>query len=132
MTSISLVVSPKGPSSGMVEKTHADLPDFIDAAEASGLHPEAERDGIKIVIFNDDDFEWAIEVMSTHTKWRSFMSAGTTPPVEGEDRLMTLDGVAERYAWLCEKVAHSQDCTNLEVRVLPQLHVIAFGHARGV
>jgi 7-carboxy-7-deazaguanine synthase len=120
-----LTVSPKPPSSGMATAAHqAQFESFMARVTAA---PEVTRRTIlKIVAFDEVDLTWAKDVASRWPDLPLFLSAGT--PVPAPDDL--LGAVASRYRWLCEAVAGDPDLT--KARVLPQLHVVAWGDARGV
>lgn len=114
----SLVVSPKPPSSGMATVAHAQqFADFMArAADHRGL-------ALKPVAFDTNDLEFAVAVHETYPTVPLYLSCGT----EADD---TLESLGERYRWLCE--AATRDQRLHDVRVLPQLHVIAWGHKVGV
>ena len=117
-----LVVSPKPPSSGMVTPEHeAQTAEFIGEAKYhnNGL-------ALKIVVFDQADYDWARELLLRWPSIPGFLSAGTP---QGVDTIV-LEEVACSYQRLCELVAG--DPALGDVRVLPQLHVIAWGTARGV
>lgn len=134
-----LTVSPKPPSSGMATPEREERAAyFMGNAESM----PATRRSLKIVVFDDEDYEWARELIVRRRDWLPYLSAGT-PAIE--DLLTVLDtdttdraavdgvgkaAVLDRYAWLCERVAADPEMAH--VRVLPQLHVLAWGYARGV
>lgn len=110
-----LTVSPKPPSSGMASPAHdAQLEAFLAQARRDTL-------ALKFVCFDGTDLAWAKERMLEGVP--TFLSAGTPVPA-------TRDGLADSYRRLCEAVAADPELAH--VRVLPQLHVIAWGDARGV
>ncbi len=117
-----LVISPKPPSSGMasVEQLAA-LRAFTD-----NVNPDSGP-VLKIAIFDRDDLDWAAARHRDHPQLPLFLSAGTDV---GLPEAETLAGLRRRYRWLCEVVARRPDLS--AARVLPQLHVIAWGTARGV
>lgn len=127
-----LTVSPKPPSSGMLIETNRQLPTWMsNAAVYTGMR------ALKIVCFDEADYEWACGVFAAYPSWPAYLSVGTDPvtqwdggPPKPESHESTLMGVATRYAWISERVA--QDPRMRRVTVLPQLHVIAYGHKRGV
>lgn len=127
-----LTVSPKAPSSNMATPEHdQETFDFMTrATEATEGKPRARV--LKIVAFDDTDYEWAKAFIIAHPDWRPFLSAGTDPPLDGEEYGTTLERIGDRYRWLCEKVSRDPEMTEHTVCVLPQLHVIAWGHARAV
>lgn len=118
-----LVVSPKGPSSGMLNSKHADqFRAFMDRACSVGVSL-----ALKIVIFDSEDLEWTREIATCYSELPLYLSAGTDVGLSEEQ---TIDHLRERYRWLCEAVSTSMDLGY--TRVLPQLHVIAWGTAKGV
>ena len=117
-----LTVSPKPPSSGMASTEHGEaFAAFMRAAE-----PVAARVVLKIVCFDEADVQWAKVRIAEWPQAPVFLSAGTPVPAPGDVRT----AVAASYRWLCERVASDPDLAG--VRVLPQLHVIAWGDATGV
>lgn len=117
-----VVVSPKPPSSGMAtEKHEAETYDFMHKLHASGA-----TYAIKIVVFNEEDYEWAAQWLTPYQLLvPCFISVGTDS--QGEE---DIGATLARYAWLAEKV--SRDDRLQTVRAFPQLHVLAWGHALGV
>ena len=81
---------------------------------------------LKIVCFDDTDLAWAADFVTRYPELPLYLSAGT--PVPAPPRLR--DAVGERYRWLCERVVQTPELRR--ARVLPQLHVIAWGDATGV
>jgi 7-carboxy-7-deazaguanine synthase len=120
-----LTVSPKPPSSEMASPEHdAETAAFLDRAAAA-----AARVVLKIVVFDEADYEWAREF---HERWPALpfhLSCGTSPPRAGESHTETLCLLGERYRWLCERAAG--DPAMIDATILPQLHVIAWGHEKG-
>jgi len=120
-----LVVSPKPPSSGMATEQHRrEIDRFMINAEEL---PALQR-AIKIVVFDENDLEWADAFMVEYPWPRKFISVGTDPPTPGERLEDTRAVVCDRYRWLSERVPYLVS----EVTVYPQLHVLAYGHQRGV
>lgn len=121
-----LTVSPKPPSSGMVSDHHtAQTEKFM----AKAKDVPYDRRSLKIVVFDDADYEWASAMFERYPLWQKFISAGTDQDAL-MDEFAVHAGIAERYRWICERVA--TDAAMVGVRVLPQLHVIAWGTRRGV
>jgi 7-carboxy-7-deazaguanine synthase len=115
-----LVVSPKGPSSGMDTERHRDqFREFMELAP----RPSAV---LKVVVFDEADFGWAERLADAYPDLPFFVSAGTD--VDAGDA--TLLKLTDRFRWLCEATARSRSLSR--ARVLPQLHVLAWGTARGV
>lgn len=125
-----LVVSPKPPSSGMVSKAHRQQTEhFMRRAER--LDPS--RRAIKIVVFDETDLDWADGFMVEWPWAKLYLSVGTDPPevppgLPAEPIAITRRKVCDRYRWLGERVPYLTS----EVTICPQLHVLAYGHQRGV
>ncbi len=127
-----LTVSPKPPSSGMVTTMHTrQSVRFIDRAEQA--LPRKDR-SLKIVIFDDEDYDWARQFFLDAPDWDTFLSVGTDQDIVSEheevQRSSAIETITDRYAWLCEKVAADPVMRN--TRVMPQLHVLAWGMKRAV
>jgi 7-carboxy-7-deazaguanine synthase len=118
-----LVVSPKGPSSDMLSSKHADQFRAFMGKACSGRATLA----LKIVVFDAEDLEWATRLASDYRQLPLYLSAGTEVGLSEEQ---TIGRLRERYRWLCEAVSLSTDLCR--THVLPQLHVIAWGTAKGV
>lgn len=120
-----LVVSPKPPSSGRVSPDHAEETRlFMERAQAE---LSRTRIAVKIVVFNQEDFVWARDFFERYPNLDAYVSAGT--PVDVDERTM-IEQVRDRYRGLCEAVARDGEMDH--VKVLPQLHVIAWGTRLGV
>ena len=117
-----LVISPKPPSSGMAgQKQMGELRAFMEHVSLP-VSP-----ALKFVVFDDEDLEWAAARHREYPDVPLFLSAGTDVGLPND---VTVDKVRERFRWLCETVAARPDLSR--ARVLPQLHVIAWGTAKGV
>lgn len=135
-----LTVSPKPPSSGMVSSEHdtetrAFMTYATDATQEVWVLRNRDVRALKIVVFDETDFDWAKRFILDNPQWPAYMSVGTDQPDPEIAHLSishtaALRTIADRYRWLCEKVANDHDLVH--VRVLPQLHVLAWGHAKGV
>jgi 7-carboxy-7-deazaguanine synthase len=118
-----LVVSPKGPSSGMDTAEHRDV-------LASFLTRAREEDAqvvLKAVIFEASDIEHARWLALTWPHLPLHLSTGTDVGLADEEtvrRLMT------RLRWLSEAVA--VDPVLCHARVGVQQHVLAWGTRKGV
>lgn len=118
-----LVISPKPPSSGMASAESAAQTDrfFQKLAHTS------VSSALKIVVFHSDDLDWAQDFAVAHPDVELFLSAGTDIGL-GEQQ--TIAAVRDRFAWLAGAVATRPALAH--ARVFPQLHVIAWGTAKGV
>lgn len=120
-----LALSPKPPSSGMT----MDWEQFDDCIEQAAGGPTVF---LKIVVFDRTDYDFARDVAARHPRLPICLQVGNHTPAEpnpagqgGVDQ----EGLMARFRWLVEQVAkdHWHEAT-----VLPQLHVLAWGNARGV
>ena len=119
-----LVLSPKPPSSGVT----TDWATFDDCLRMAGEGPQI---ALKIVIFDDLDYEYARDAAARYPQLPLYLQPGnhTPPPPDADDAIVDIDGIVERMRWLVEKVGNDRW---FEARVLPQLHVIIWGNRRGV
>ncbi|GAA4225807.1 7-carboxy-7-deazaguanine synthase QueE [Actinomadura meridiana] len=123
-----LVVSPKPPSSGMATPENA-LQSSKFMSAATRPCPKRSDVYLKIVCFDSADVEFAFRFRERHRRADGsllplFLSSGTDA-----EAARPLPAVTDRFRWLCELVAgdpRAKDC-----KVLPQLHVIAWGHEKG-
>lgn len=123
-----LIISPKPPSSGMATaKREAETAAFMDHVDDAD---DVDRRAIKIVVFDETDLEWAKAFHVKHGRPIGvplYLSAGTPQGLHNDG---TLSEVLTRFRWLCERAANDPELAH--ARVLPQLHVLAWGTARGV
>lgn len=115
-----LVLSPKAPSSG--EKFDwAGFDACLSAAKT------AKKVVMKIVIFDDIDYEWARAASNKYPHLPIYLQPGN-PEVDPEIPV-DLQKQADRLLWLVEKIIADGW---FAPRVLPQLHVLLWGNKRGV
>lgn len=118
-----LVISPKGPSSGMDTEAHRTVfKRFMAEADEAALQTH-----LKIVIFDDDDLDFARQVTQRHPDAELFLSVGTD---QGQDNEQTLRSLLARLRWLSETVAG--DTAFKRARVSTQQHVLTWGTRKGV
>jgi 7-carboxy-7-deazaguanine synthase len=123
-----LVVSPKPPSSGMATLAHEEqTAEFFAKTYESGI--QARRTAMKIVVADDEDYEWAKRMHLAYLEMPFYVSACTSQ-TDDQSTPAVRNQVGDLYAWLCGKVA--TDPAMCDAVVLPQLHVVAYGVARGV
>jgi len=115
-----LVLSPKPPSSGET----VDWDAFDACLAAAGEAPEVV---LKIVIFDDTDYDWAKEVADRYAQLPLYLQPGN-PEVDHEIPVETQDTL-DRLLWLVDKTTAEGWFTP---RILPQLHVLLWGNKRGV
>jgi len=115
-----LVLSPKPPSSG--ETVDWDAFDACLVAAKGAGHIV-----MKIVIFDDRDYDWAQMAADRYPTLPLYLQPGNLEvdpavPVDLQD-------LSDKLLWLVEKVM--ADCW-FAPKVLPQLHVLLWGNKRGV
>jgi 7-carboxy-7-deazaguanine synthase len=120
-----LTISPKPPSSGM--KTNFDVLDDI----VSKLHQNNRHHAVslKVVIFDDCDFEYAVNVHKRYPSVPFFVQVGNEDTGTTNDDQLIKD-LLTKFEWLINKIATSPSMNN--VRALPQLHTLVWGNKRGV
>lgn len=127
-----LIVSPKPPSSRMASEKH--MKQTLTFVNQVLKHSPGYMAAYKGVVFTREDYDWHARLMETLLErgWKHglYLSAGTDP-FHGESLKETRNGVSTSYKQLCEWVVEDPTAP-LHVRVLPQLHVLAWGHTRGV
>ena len=118
-----LTISPKPPSSGM--ETNFEILDDIVAK----LSNDKTNFSLKVVVFDDKDFEYATMVNNRYRKLNIpyYLSVGNIDPYEAgtiADRLLgSLD-------WLWQKVLEEPEMNN--AKPLPQLHTLVWANRRSV
>jgi 7-carboxy-7-deazaguanine synthase len=121
-----LMLSPKGPSSGM----ETDWQAFDECVRAAGSGP---RCVLKIVVFDDADYAYAREAARRYPDLAVYLQVGNPAPLTsqggttGEDT--DIDDLMRRFRWLVDRTVADRWFT---ATVLPQLHVLAWGNKRGV
>lgn len=123
----SIVVSPKPPSSGMKTSLRR-LSDFL-----SHLTTVSGNIALKVVVFNDDDLEFARMIHSRYPFYPFYISTGTYTGVQLFSSRSTADTtktILERTRWIIDKVR--RDPLLHDIHVLPQVHVLLWGSRRGV
>ncbi|WP_394138057.1 7-carboxy-7-deazaguanine synthase QueE [Cytobacillus oceanisediminis] len=121
-----LTISPKPPSSGM--KTDFEMLDLI----LEKLQKRGDRDehvSLKIVIFNDDDYQYAKMVYQRYPGIPFYLQVGNDDTATTDDRDL-IQRLLGKYNWLIEKTMVDHDLK--DVKVLPQLHTYIWGNKRGV
>lgn len=120
-----IVMSPKPPSSGM--KTNFRILDKI----IDKLNEADANWSLKVVIFDDTDFEYAREVFKRYrevnTKNPFNVSVGNENATEEGDISKRL---LDKLEWLWNKVLDDPEFN--DVRPLPQLHTLVWANKRGV
>ncbi|SER81089.1 7-carboxy-7-deazaguanine synthase QueE [Salipaludibacillus aurantiacus] len=120
-----LTLSPKPPSSLM--KTNFEVLDDIitrlmDAGRLANM-------SLKVVIFDDKDFNYAKDVHLRYPAVPFYLQVGNDDTATENNENLTKK-LLDKYEWLTDKTAADKDLNN--VRVLPQLHTLLWGNKRGV
>lgn len=124
-----LCISPKPPSSGMITNFKA-LDEIIYNLVARIGQPGFEDcplPYLKVVIFDDEDFEFAKKVHKQYPRIEMFVSVGNINPYEpGEIHRRLLTDLEA----LWDRVLTDPDMNR--VRALPQLHTLVWNNKRSV
>jgi 7-carboxy-7-deazaguanine synthase len=120
-----LTISPKPPSS-LMRTNFSVLDDIIET-----LIKEKRMDhiSIKVVVFNDEDFEYAVSVHERYPDVPFFVQVGNEDLTTADNVSLTQE-LLKKYEWLIDKVVAAKNMNN--VRVLPQVHALVWGNKRGV
>lgn len=120
-----LTVSPKPPSSGM--DTDFDVLDRILLGEylpgARARQGRVQRATLKVVVFDETDLDFAERIHLRYEQVRMFISIGTKLSDDNHSLL-------NRYLQVVEMAKTRPSMSN--VSILPQLHVLLWGHKQGV
>lgn len=114
-----LVVSPKPPSSGMLTAAH-------ESVTRSFLARAGLAATLKIVVFDQEDLAYAEELADRYADLPVHLSAGTDQGMADEE---TIRRLRERLRWLYDAAATRPALARAQIA--PQLHVLAWGGARG-
>lgn len=115
-----LTISPKPPSSKM--DTDFNVLDSI-------IRKLNQPPSIKVVIFDDNDYQYARNVHQRYPDIPFFLQVGNED-IHTTDHLKLVGALLEKYEWLINKVMLDSELKN--VKVLPQLHSYIWGNKRGV
>lgn len=146
-------ISPKPPSAGR-STLPSDTSEFLEKFGNRWDDSYPKPPYLKVVVFDDDDYEYAREQRKANPNHEMFISVGNEDPslptvgnphpksdvplgealmfpnsTKHHHELQTRAIVLEKMKWLMEKVAVDQSMRT--VRVLPQLHTLAWGNERG-
>jgi len=122
-----LTISPKPPSSKM--DTNWDTLDFIihKLEDACAIAQEPYNFSLKVVVFNDRDFEYARTVHKRYPDVPFYLSVGNDDIISQEN---ISNRLLKQLDWLVTKVM--QDPYMNDAITLPQLHALLWGNKRGV
>ncbi|WP_245595958.1 7-carboxy-7-deazaguanine synthase QueE [Paenibacillus taiwanensis] len=118
-----VTISPKPPSSGM-KTCYELLDDMVNKLSTGG-------NGLclKVVIFNEEDFDYAIAIHERYPAVPFVLQTGNEAVTTTDDDSL-VKSLLRRYEWLIYRV--SVEARLNDVRVLPQLHTLVWGNKRGV
>jgi len=130
-----LCISPKPPSA----KTDAvDVAPFLNSLLYARSIP-SDQAYLKVVIFTDEDYEWARNLHLTYPEMDFFLSVGhsdpSMPTVGNPYPTTEVEPGFQKRRYLSqmrklfEKISNDQ--TMADVRVLPQMHILAWGNEKG-
>ena len=126
-----LTISPKAPSSLMQDRTLEMLPPFM----AQVLQKAGQANPcLKVPVFDRTDFEYAKTIKAAFPQYPFYLSivtrmGGLYGDFDG-GAIDTLEDLGDRFRRVAEWTAH--DPLMGDATVIPQLHVFAWGHKRGV
>ncbi len=120
-----LTISPKPPSSGMVTDFATLDVIFERLKGAKSTH----RCSLKVVVFDDQDFNYAKKVHLQYPEIQFYFQVGNDD-YKMTDKQKLIGHLLQKYEWLVNKVTSDNELRN--VSVLPQLHTLIWGNTRGV
>lgn len=116
-----VTISPKPPSSKM--KTDFTMLDSI-------IRKLERKDfSLKVVVFEDYDFEYAVKVHKRYPQVPFFLQVGNDDTKTVDDAAL-IKNLLQKYERLIEKVVQCKEMN--DAKVLPQLHALVWGNKRGV
>lgn len=115
-----LVLSPKPPSSGEKFECEAFVKCLVAAKGAANIV-------MKIVVFDDIDYNWARVIADKHPALPLYLQPGNS--MVDPELPVDPQSLADRLLWLVDKTMSDGW---FAPRVLPQLHVLLWGNKRGV
>jgi len=119
-----VTLSPKGPSSGMLDKLDHDvLGNYAQVAS----HGNLAFIVMKIVVFDLEDLMFARGMFGRYPMFKPFLSVGTPLNIPHNS---TKFEICRRMQWLFDEALKYDDL--VDVTITPQLHVLAWGHQKGV
>ena len=117
-----LALSPKPPSA----EISFDKSKFAKCVQAGPVGKIA----MKIVIFDEIDYNWAKEMADLYPDLPLFLQAGNlSHQTQTKSAKSPFDQSSEKMRWLIEKTLSDNW---FKPKILPQLHVMIWGNARGV
>lgn len=118
-----LTISPKPPSSNMA--TNFNILDEI----VENLLNAKSTFSLKVVIFDDADFDYATRIHKRYKDVPFFLQVGNDD-IHSVDNEQLTHKLLDKYQWLVDKTMESSEMN--KVSILPQLHTLMWGNKRGV
>ena len=116
-----VTISPKPPSSTMKTDFHK-----LDAI----IQKLAGKDiSLKVVVFDDHDFEYAVKMHERYPGVPFFLQVGNDDTKTVDDAML-IKKLLDKYEWLIDKAVNCKEMN--DAKVLPQLHALVWGNKRGV
>ncbi|TQR18658.1 7-carboxy-7-deazaguanine synthase QueE [Psychrobacillus vulpis] len=120
-----LTISPKPPSSGMT----TDFSVLTNIFEKLNNRNSEQHTSLKIVVFNQEDYEYAKQVHLRYPTIPFYLQVGNDD-ITTTDNPRLIHHLLEKYEALIDKVIADDELR--DVKVLPQLHALVWGNKRGV
>lgn len=120
-----LTISPKPPSSGMT----TDYTVLSDLFEKLNKRNSKQHLSLKIVVFNEEDYEYAKKMHLRYPMIPFYLQVGNDD-IETTNNPQLISHLLEKYEALIDKVIADEELK--DVKVLPQLHTLVWGNKRGV
>ncbi|GHO81376.1 7-carboxy-7-deazaguanine synthase [Ktedonobacter sp. SOSP1-85] len=123
-----LTLSPKAPGMQNPQPTNWERLDRCISYARQGHDGKQPGICLKIVIFDEEDYQYAKHVAERYPNIPLYLQAGNhTPPHLANE--IDINGILSRMDWLIQRVVEDQW---YEVTILPQLHTLLWGNKRGV
>jgi 7-carboxy-7-deazaguanine synthase len=113
--------SPKPPSSGMSSQISYPTLDWYLTLR--------DKLNFKVVIFTEDDLDFAEHIHRKYPMVRLFLSAGTPVMPSGTSPFLMTHEVMKSYTWLVDETLKRPELVN--ATTLPQLHAMLWGNQKG-
>lgn len=120
-----LTISPKPPSS----KMNTDFNALDSIIERLTNHEHKGNISLKVVVFSDEDYDYAKKVHTRYPEVPFFLQVGNDDNKTTENAQL-IEQLLLKYEWLIDKTMLDNDFR--DVKVLPQLHTYIWGNKRGV
>jgi 7-carboxy-7-deazaguanine synthase len=89
-----------------------------------------DRANIKVVIFSEEDIEFAKTLRTRFPSVDFYLQIGTTPGGTSTSVEEIRKDIFNRMDWVVDRVLN--DRTFKDVKILPQMHTLMYGHRRGI